>query len=582
MNHTCLRRATALFLTAVISLSLFSCSSMSPSEKFNALLEELPAWAVNDDSLSVNFLFENPENFGIEPLPYEHDFASQDDYADGAEEIRKLLDRLHDIPLAKLTEDEQLHYRVIEDYFTRSLRTYDYYYLDNTYLGSFLGYQAQLPLLLTEVHFNSAADIDNYFYLLETTKDAFRQYADYEAERMAAGYGMCQDMLDGVIEQCDTLVEQGCDFIADSFNQRIDQADFLSDAVKEATKTRHKTLLAEAFLPAYAQLSKDLSKLTGSPEPLGLAHFEGGQAYFEVLVQSSVGTDLSISGIKAKLMTAIEADMLAIQALLTAHPDIDFDTLGSEFCDFTTAEEAVDYLAQATAADFPALAQLNYTVRLVPESMRDNFSPAAYIVDTIDSPLSSPQSIYLNGDFAPDLFPTIAHEGYPGHMYQNIYYKSLQPPAIRCLIDYDGYTEGWATYVEHYTPQYAPNQSLGNELYVLNDHLSLLITALLDIGVHYDGWTLEQFREQCAYFYGELEEEEAKEMYLLILESPGNYLNYCLGGLLFQQLRSQAEDALGDAFLPVAFHQVLLDAGPASFPILSDLVDAYIEKAQGR
>ena len=136
--------------------------------------------------------------------------------------------------------------------------------------------------------------------------------------------------------------------------------------------------------------------------------------------------------------------------------------------------------------------------------------------------------------------------------------------------------------MEHYTPQYAPNQSLGNELYVLNDHLSLLITALLDIGVHYDGWTLEQFREQCAYFYGELEEEEAKEMYLLILESPGNYLNYCLGGLLFQQLRSQAEDALGDAFLPVAFHQVLLDAGPASFPILSDLVDAYIEKAQGR
>ncbi len=143
----------------------------------------------------------------------------------------------------------------------------------------------------------------------------------------------------------------------------------------------------------------------------------------------------------------------------------------------------------------------------------DNFSPAAYIVDTIDSPLSSPQSIYLNGDFAPDLFPTIAHEGYPGHMYQNVYYKSLQPPAIRCLIDYGGYTEGWATYVEHYTPQYAPNQSLSNELYVLNDHLSLLITALLDIGVHYDGWTLEQFREQCSYFYGELEEEEAKEMY---------------------------------------------------------------------
>ncbi len=584
MNRPSLRRALALLLAAALTLSLFSCARLTPSEKFRELLEELPALAVSGDSLSVNFLFEYPENFGIEPLPYEHDFSTAEDYADGAEDLQDLLDRLHGIPLEKLTEEEQLHYRVIEDYFTRALRLYDYYYLDNSYLGAFLGYQAQLPLLLTELHFNSASEIDAYFHLLETTGDAFRQYADYEAERIAAGYGLCQDMLDGVIGQCDTLVEQGCDFLADAFNAQIDAADFLADEVKAATRERHDALLAESFLPAYAQLSKDLGALTGSPEPLGLAHFEGGQDYYEALVQSNVGTDLTISGIKAKLMTAIEADMLALQALLIAHPeleDLDYGTVGSEFCDFTTAEETVAYLARATAEDFPALPQLNYTVRPVPEALQDNFSPAAYVTDTIDSPLSSPQSIYLNGDFTPDLFPTIAHEGYPGHMYQGIYYKSLQAPAVRYLINYAGYSEGWATYVEHYAPQYAPNQALTNQLYTLNDHLSLLVTALFDVGIHYDGWTLEQFQEQASYFYGEIEEEDAREMYLLILESPGNYLNYCLGGLLFGQLRARAEEALGDGFSPAEFHKVILDAGPASFPILSSLVDRYIENARG-
>ena len=163
----------------------------------------------------------------------------------------------------------------------------------------------------------------------------------------------------------------------------------------------------------------------------------------------------------------------------------------------------------------------------------------------------------------------------------NIYYKSLQAPTVRYLIDYSGYSEGWATYVEYYAPQYAPSQALSNQLYTLNDHLSLLITALFDVGIHYDGWTLSQFQEQSAYFYGELGEDEAREIYLLILESPGNYLNYALGGLLFQQLRSRAEEALGGRFRPAEFHKVILDAGPASFPILSGLVDGYIEKARG-
>jgi len=579
MNHPRTRRALSLLLTVLFCLSLPACSTLPPEERFDAFLAELPAWFIEGSDFSLNYLFRTPEDYGITQEDYELDFLTQADYNESAKEIDTLLKELRKFPLKKLTAEQQLTYRTLEDYLTRNRRLCDYYYLDNSSLGISLGIQSELPFLLADYDIRRQEDLDGYFSLLRSLDGAFQEYAAFEQERIDQGCGLCQDMIDGIVRQCENLSGEGGQFIIDSFNAQIEAADFLSDAEKQAAITDHQTLIADALLPAYRNLAQAMENLTGAGEPLGLAYAEDGQAYYEALVQAAVGTDSTIEELRSLLMDEVDNAYLALQAIAAQDPDIDLSE-PADYGSFPTAEAAIDYLAQATAQDFPALPQLRYVVKQVPEALKENFAPAAYLSEQIDTPLSEPQTIYLNGDYTPGLFPTIAHEGYPGHLYQSTYYKSLQAPTVRYLIDYGGYTEGWATYVELMAPQYAAGDSAINELEALFSHISLLYSALFDIGIHYDGWTLDQFTENFGELFDTTDSEGALETYLYILESPGNYLRYCCGGLLFRQLRTRAEEALGSRFDPTAFHKVLLDAGPTSFPILSGLVDQYIETAQ--
>jgi len=579
MNRTCIRRALSLLLTAVFCLSLFACSTVPVEERFDAFLTDLPSWFIEGSDFSLNYLFLTPEDYGITQEDYELTFLTPEDYDENAKEIDALLKELRKFPLKKLTAEQQLTYRTLEDYLTRTRRLCDYYYLDNSSLGISLGIQSELPFLLADYAIRRQEDLDGYFSLLRSLDDTFRQYAAFEQERIDRGCGLCQDMIDGIIRQCENLSEEGGQFIIDSFNAQIEAIDFLSDAEKQAAVTDHQTLIADALLPAYRNLAQAMESLTGAGEPIGLAYAEDGQTYYEALVQASVGTDYTVEELRTMLIDEVDNAYLTLQAIAAQDPDIDLSE-PANYGDFPTAEAAIDHLAQATARDFPALPELRYVVKQVPEALKENFAPAAYLSEPIDAPLSDPQTIYLNGDYTPDLFPTIAHEGYPGHLYQSTYYNNVQAPTVRYLIDYGGYTEGWATYVELMAPQYASEDSAINDLEALFTHISLLYSALFDIGIHYDGWTLDQFTENFSELFETTDPEGALETYLYILESPGNYLRYCCGGLLFRQLRTHAEEALGSRFDPTAFHKVLLDAGPTSFPILSDLVDQYIETAQ--
>src|SRR5699024_8380814 len=92
----------------------------------------------------------------------------------------------------------------------------------------------------------------------------------------------------------------------------------------------------------------------------------------------------------------------------------------------------------------------------VHESMEDYLSPAFYLTPPLDT--GSPNVIYINRSGRNpnlELFTTLAHEGFPGHLYQTVYFASCRPSDIRYLINCSGYVEGWATYIESYAFQYA-------------------------------------------------------------------------------------------------------------------------------
>lgn len=83
-------------------------------------------------------------------------------------------------------------------------------------------------------------------------------------------------------------------------------------------------------------------------------------------------------------------------------------------------------------------------MKYVDKSLEEHISPAFYLTTPLDA--YQDNVIYLNGNAKYDLtkaFTTIAHEGYPGHLYQNCFYQSQNPLPVRSVVNIGGYTEGW-------------------------------------------------------------------------------------------------------------------------------------------
>ncbi len=130
------------------------------------------------------------------------------------------------------------------------------------------------------------------------------------------------------------------------------------------------------------------------------------------------------------------------------------------------------------------------------DSLKDFLSPAFYLTPPAD--VNSPNSIYLNPAdemTGIDLYSTLAHEGFPGHLYQTVSFSRSDPLLIRHLYAPSGYVEGWATYVESYACRYAARNLDANtqalcRLWYLNRSVHLTLCSLLDLGIHSQGWLL--------------------------------------------------------------------------------------------
>ena len=132
-----------------------------------------------------------------------------------------------------------------------------------------------------------------------------------------------------------------------------------------------------------------------------------------------------------------------------------------------------------------------------------------------------------------ELYTTLAHEGYPGHLYQSAYFNDREPVPVRRLLACGGYNEGWGLYSELYA--YSFDNGLPEAVKPLmrcSEASSYGLYALLDICIHYDGWDLATTTSYLENSYGFTDPESAREIYLAIIDNPGNYLKYYTGYLL--------------------------------------------------
>lgn len=546
---------------------------------FLSYMEKLFQNQVTSNTLNLHYTLADPSSAEISQYPVTFGEISPDKQSSQLASLENMKNELLEYDTSDMSIPSQLTYDVLADSINRSLELAPYYYYEEL-LGSTNGLQSQYPILLAEYAFHSVQDIKDYLGLLEQYDTFFGQVCEFEKEKAKRGLFMNEKAADNLIRQCRAFIPEKSEtsFWETTFSERIDKIRSLSAQEKKSYQKQNHKLLQEHVYPAYRNLIAVLKALKKSGKNTqGLCHFKDGKKYYGLLVKSATGSGHTIPELQ-DMVEAQRNENLAELSLLASTLTKTTASLNGKRQN-PSPEDMLEHLKIQIQESFPPAPQANYTIKNVNEKLQDFLSPAFYLTAPMDQ--FTENCIYINPKNNYNeiqLFTTLAHEGYPGHLYQTVYSYSAGLPKIRYLLYHGGYTEGWATYVEMLSYNYAGLDKHAARALMLNQDATLSLYATIDMGVHYDGWSLADTVDFLSG-YGITETSVISNIYQAIIENPANYLKYYIGYLEFLELKEQAKEYYGNDYSELLFHTSLLNIGPAPFYIIERYFVKYYKAA---
>ena len=547
-----------------------SLHAESSDRQFRTFTRSLFQTEVSANTISLHYTLRSPSDYGIADIPATYGSLSSDPVAAKAS-VRNVLSSLQEFDPDTLSSENALTFKILDTYLKNASTGTDYLLYQEP-LGPVSGIHTQLPVLLSEYSFYDTQDVETYLALLKETPSYFDSVIRFEQKKAASGLFMPDYQADSVLDTCQSFIDMGKEnYLVSTFDERIASLDLLPENKKDSFQKENMKLVTEEIYPAYQNLITAIKSLKGKGmNEQGLSHFPYGKKYYEYLVRQTTGCNESISRLRLMTRAQILEDLSVMQKVLFP---ADAALTQASVLEQTSPDSMLDDLRSKITDTFPEIPDVDFQVKYVPESMQDYLSPAFYMIPAIDN--LTENVIYINnGQTASglNLYTTLAHEGYPGHLYQTVYFSASEPDPIRSILDFGGYVEGWATYAEMMSYYLAPLPKTEASLLQKNSSVILGLYALADMGIHYDGWSVT---DTVRFFsdYGINDPNAVQSVYKLIIGSPANYLKYYIGYLKFYELKKEMADAMGNQFSQKEFHRAVLDVGPAPFEIVYDEVE---------
>lgn len=593
----------ATFIVFAILIFQKSTLPKSESELFQAYAKQYFEETLSQDGLSMHFTLLNPSMYEITPAPANLPVYEKFSYQNQAEDITYALNELMSINIDELSTKEQQDYSKLRQSLTITLELADYLYYQMPFSPD-SGMQTQLLILLANYRFTNREDVQAYFSILQSVPDYLNGLYLYLCDRTELGLIPSESTLKEVANQCVSIlteeeIQSNMHFLIETFQERLDALlnDSLISQSEYASYVRtNKELLLQYCVPAYETLSQNLLSLEGSLENEGgLATYPSGSTYYELQLQHVTASSKSITQLKELLTTSFESTYLdyyqtiqSIQNLQEASPQIITVSLP-----FTNTNYMVEDLRTQMAVDFPQFpdtSPVNYEIKEVSSSLELYTAPAFYLTPPLDD--LSQNTIYVNYESPLDslgLYTTLAHEGYPGHLYQSVYYylscNYISSQLLTPLLSYLGYVEGWAVYVENLSYEYAKNtlpESDETELielyidsYRLSRNLQLCFFSLLDIAIHYDGIPYADAHQLLTQF-GITDPIQTFNLYTYIINNPTNYPTYYVGYCELLECKELAIDLWETEYNDLLFHTFFLELGPTNFEVIKEYIVSYV------
>ena len=570
------RKKINILAAAVVSGSLLllsACGTEAPkdqNEKFEGYTQEIFCSEVSSNTINLHYTLKSPEDYGIT----EHEvslgsFESDPDMIKAsAENMRQ---SLQGFSYEGLDLQNRITFDILEYQAKAAEKNADYLLYEEP-LGLVSGVQTQFPVVLSEYRFYDRQDVETYLELLEMTGEYFDSLVKFEREKADAGLFMADHALDTVLEQCRAFLDMGDgNYLYSTFADRIGDVKELTEEEKSDYIQDNALAVSDYVFPAYEKLISSMEELRGSGvNEGGLVNLPDGKEYYELVVQQSTGSDRTVEEMEDLTRRQITEDLEAMEQVLGITAEEAQQAAASMAQD--SAGFILSKLQEGIKEAFPEAPDTALEVKYVSEQMEEHLSPAFYMIPAIDN--TEENVIYINRAHMNDdltLFTTLAHEGYPGHLYQTIYYENTDPAPIRSVMDFGGYVEGWATYAEMGSYYLTPLSKEQAVLLQKNSSIILGLYALADMGIHYEGWSR---MDTVSFFsnYGITDAETIGRIYDLIIGSPGNYLKYYIGYVEFLELKKDWAEEKGAGSSQKEFHEAVLEVGPAPF----DIVEKYM------
>ncbi len=568
-------------------VDLTSAEAVAEQKAFDAYLLDQFKEGVVSDSITLHYTIIHPETYDIKvpTATYGDAEMTEESMAKDKAEAEEDATKLREFDRSLLTKEQKLTYDILNTQVDYNIESYDFPYLYEPFAYT-SGLQSNVPITLSEYKLYTKADVETYLDLLRQFPAYVDELLAYETEKSKRGLFMNSHSAGEVIRQCEEFIaDPDNNLMIATFNSHIEQVEGLTPEEIASYKEANEKAVKESVIPCYKNIISyfKMHRNDGKNE-LGLAHLPKGKEYYAYLLKHMGNDHMTPEQVINRLDISIDQEMENLMDIVYGN----YDAYSSYFDAMEAKTLYKDIDPATTIRDFekfyadrmPELPEIDFKVENVHPSLEKIVSPAFFMTPALDD--ITHNAIYLNlGDDQDGLWFTLAHEGIAGHMFQFCYYLNTQPAPIRALLDFNAYTEGWATYIEHQSfayydqyekPEYANLESI-------NHQLNHLVSARVEIGVNYEGWDEEATRE---YLVSKgLNGDAAGDLIDYVIAEPANYQMYITGWLSFEDLRAHTKMMLGDLYDEKEFHKVILDAGPCPFSVLRDWVDSYIAEKLG-
>lgn len=559
-------------VNGILGSFLMISSILTPihaKESFSDFEDELFQEMMSEDYTTLHFSLRDYQKYGIEKPDVNIGDASWDDYEDNVEDCDEYLKKLQSFDYDSLSETEQKDYRTIAFYLERNKELNSYPYFDWAF-NSAEGVIDNLLTTFTEFVFYEKEDIDDYLATLASVPAYLDQCLENTKKQAAKGYFLTDAMLKATEDAIEKFVDKKDDNeLIKIFDENIDAFDGLSTEEKEAYKKKNREIVLNAYIPSYEKVAEELQKLKGSRKAdYNVSSLDGGSEYYAALARYKTSIDADVETILDICTQYIEKSVDELYDIMQNHSEVTEETL-----DFDSAEDVLSYLEGHLDA-FPVLDKVYYNVQYLDPSVANDSIVAYYLSPPVDDMRDN--VIKINGDNVSDvldLYTTLAHEGFPGHLYQTNYYIQQQPSLLRTQLTMMGYQEGWGMFAEGQALHVSGLSEYASEYQKINIELNYVLSAAVDLGVNGLGWSTKDVSKYLDRL--DLNSSIAKDLYDFATLQPGTILPYGVGVAMFELLENKAKNALGNDFDQKAFNEVLLNDGNRPFEVVEDDVNAY-------